>query len=151
MFKDTRNNINDVVRMYVYIFNFEYISHLFSSVSIVDFEQVKANWVSYSNVEFLVLNVSVPTSENALFYVSSIKSSFLFFPPKKFHYQFYSFCNYFAQFGNFASFVFFIDLIGSSKIKWWRLYIPNVFGFYLFVFNIFDVQTNNVFRNVSAA
>ena len=30
------------------------------------------------------------------------------------------------------------------------LYVPNIFGFSLFAFNIFDVQANNVFRSVSA-
>ena len=46
-------------------------------------------------------------------------------------------------------YLFLIDLISLSKIKEYRLHIPNIFCFRLFVFNIFDVQTNNAFRNIS--
>ena len=43
-----------------------------------------------------------------------------------------------------STFTYFIltNLIGSSKIKWWHLHISNIFSFYLFGFNIFEIQTN---------
>ena len=34
----------------VFIVNFKHISHLFSSISIVDFEQVNVSWVLYLNI-----------------------------------------------------------------------------------------------------
>ena len=39
----------------VFIINFEHISHLFSSVSIVEFEQVNVSWVTMG-MEFATIN-----------------------------------------------------------------------------------------------
>ena len=54
---------------------------------VVDFDQVKVSWLNDSNAEFLILKYYVPFLENAPFYVIK-KASFLFAPPKEFHYQF---------------------------------------------------------------
>ena len=42
--KKTNKNTRKTSVKYVFIVNFEHISHIFSSVSVVDFEQVNVSW-----------------------------------------------------------------------------------------------------------
>ena len=48
------NNINTRTNVFIFIVNFEHISHL-SNVSIVDFEQVNVSWVPYAEETLSVL------------------------------------------------------------------------------------------------
>ena len=47
MFKvnNKKNRTTQMTSFWYFIVNFEHISHLFSNVSSVDFEQVKVSWV----------------------------------------------------------------------------------------------------------
>ena len=50
----------DVSRSDVFIVNFEHISNFFSSVSIVDFEQINVNW----NVAFYIFPTGISCSKS---------------------------------------------------------------------------------------
>ena len=94
---------------------------------------------SHSNTEFIMLDFYDLYLEIAFFYLLS----FLFFPPKG-SLSAASFFNYLVPSHVLSNFNR-LDWLKQNKVI--ALHIPNIFGFHL---NIFDFQTNNIFREVSS-
>ena len=113
------------------------IYYTFCSVYNVDFKQVNVSWVNVSNVELFMLNIYVPLLENAPFYVLHLRQLFIFFTKT----VLLSACSP----GNYLVTLFLLAILNLFDcLKQNKVCFPPIY------FNIFDVQTTNVFKNISA-